>query len=81
MLLLVGELVDLMSTSVKSFAIGGEVRGTEKLKEATANINISKRVLRLKVVNDIGHGRGKRHKTVACFGLIALKVVKEMAIR
>ena len=41
-LLLVGELVDLMRASVKSFTIGGEVRGTRKLKETTANINISK---------------------------------------
>ena len=31
-LLLVGELVDLMGASVKSFAIGGEVIGTRKLK-------------------------------------------------
>ena len=49
-LLLVVELVDLMRASVESFTIGGEVRGTRKLKQTTANINISKRILRLKVV-------------------------------
>ena len=71
-LFLVVELVDLMRMSVKSFAIRGEVRGTRKLKETTANINISKRVLQLKVVNDIVHGRGKLDEKVACFGFIAL---------
>ena len=71
-LLLIGELVDLMRASVKSFAIRGEVRGTRKLKETTADINISKTVLRLKVVNDIVHGRRKRHEKVACFSFIWL---------
>ena len=71
-LLLVVELVDLMRASVQSFAIRREVRGTRKLKKTTPNINISKRVLRLKVVNDIVHGRRKRHKEVACFGFIGL---------
>ena len=61
-----------MTASVKSFAIRGEVRGTRKLKETTANINISKRVLRLKVVNDVVHGRRKRHEKVTCFGFIGL---------
>ena len=68
--LLIGELVDLMRASVKSFAIRGEVRGTRKLKKTTADINISKRILRLKVVNDIVHGRRKRHEKVACFSFI-----------
>ena len=71
-LFLVVELVDLMRASVKSFAIGGEVRGTRKLKKTTANIKISKRVLRLKVVNDIVHRRGKRHEKMACFSFIGL---------
>ena len=71
-LLLVGELVDHMRASVKSFAIRAEVRGTRKLKETTANINISKRILRLKVVNNIVHARRKRHEKVACFSFIGL---------
>ena len=69
-----------MSASVESLAMGGEVSGTRKLEKTTANINISKRVLRLKVVNNIIHGRRKRHKKVACFGFIGLYVLKEMAI-
>ena len=80
-LLLIGELVDLMRASVKSFAIRGEVSGNRKLKMKTANINISKRVLRLKVINDIVHGRSKRHEKMACFAFMALKVRKEVAIR
>ena len=71
-LLLIAELVDLMRASVESLAIGGEVRGTRKLRKTTANLNISKRVLRLKVVNDIVHGRRKRHEKMACFSFIAL---------
>ena len=69
-LFLVVELDDLMRANVKSFAIGGEVRGTREHKETTANIDISKRILRLKVVNDIVHGRRKRHKEMACFSFI-----------
>ena len=61
-----------MRASVKSFAIRGEVRGTRKLKKTAADINISKRVLRLKVVNDIVHRRRKRHEKVACFRFIGL---------
>ena len=71
-LLLDVELVDLMRASVKSFAIRAEVRGTRQLKQTTANINISKRLLRLKVVNYIVHGRGKRHEKKACFSFICL---------
>ena len=71
-LLLVGELVDHMRASVKSFSIKGGVRGTRKLKETTSYINISKRVLRLKVVNDIVHGRRKRDEKMACFSFIGL---------
>ena len=41
---LVVELDDLMRASVKSVAIRGEVRGTRKLNQTTANINISKTV-------------------------------------
>ena len=70
--LLVVELVDFMIASIKSFAIIGDVRATRKLKQTTANINISKRVLRLKVVNNIVHGRRKRPDKVACFGFIGL---------
>ena len=44
-LLLIIELVDVIRASVKSFAIGGEVRGGRKLQETTANINISNRIL------------------------------------
>ena len=80
-LLLVVGLVDLMRASVESFAIRGEVRGTRKLKKTIANINISERVLRLEVVNDIIYRRRKRHEKVACFGFTVLKVLKEMAIR
>ena len=69
-LLFIIELVDFVRASVKSFAISGEVRRTRKLKKTTANINISKRMLRLKVVNDIVHGRRKRHEKVACFSFI-----------
>ena len=61
-----------MRASVRSFAIGGEVSRTRKLRQTTANINISKRVLRLKVVNDIVHGRRKRHEKMACFSFIGL---------
>ena len=71
-LLLVVGFVDLMRASVKSFAIRGEVSGTRKLKKTTANINISERVLRLEVVNDIIHRRGTRHEKVACFSFIGL---------
>ena len=71
-LLLVVELVDFMRVSGKSFAIRGEVRRTRKLKKRTAKINISKRVLRLNVVNDIVHVRRKRHEKVACVGFIGL---------
>ena len=71
-LLLIVELVDLMRARVKSFAIGGEVRGTTKLKETTANINISERILRLKVVNDVVHRRRKRHEKVAWISYIGL---------
>ena len=79
-LLLVVELVDLMRASVESFTIRAKVSGTRKLHETTGNINISNRVLRLKVVNDIVHGRRKSHEKVACFGFIGLKILKEMAI-
>ena len=79
-LFLVVGLVDLMRAIVKSFAIREEVRVTRKLKKKTANINISKRILRLKVVNDIVHGRTKGYGKVACFGFIELKVHKELEI-
>ena len=69
-----------MSERVKTFAIAGNVRGTRKLKKMTASIYISKRVLQLKVVNDIVHGRRKRHEKLACFSFIGLQVHKEMAI-
>ena len=71
-LFLVVELVDLMLMSVKSLSIRGEVGGTRKLKQTTANIIISKRVRRLTVANDIVHARGRRHEKVACFGFIGL---------
>ena len=71
-LLLVLELLDLMRASVKRFVISGEVRRTRELKKTTANINISKRVLRLKVVNNIVHERRKRYQKVACFSFICL---------
>ena len=61
-----------MSASIKRFAIVEEVSGTGKFKKTPPIINISKRVLRLKVVNDIVHGRGKRHEKLACFGFIRL---------
>ena len=80
LLLLVG-LVDLMTAIVESFAMRGEVRVTRKLQETTANINISQRVLRLQVGQDIVHGRRKRHEKVAYFGFIGLKVRKKIAIR
>ena len=69
-ILLVVELVDHMRPSVKSFAISEAVRGTRKLKQTTANINISKRVLRLKVVNDGVHESRKKHEKVACFSFV-----------
>ena len=47
----------------------------------TANINISKRIPRLKAVNHIVHGRCKGHEKMACIGFIGLEVRKEMAIR
>ena len=71
-LLLVVELIDLMRASIESFAIRGEVRGTRKLKQTTANINSSKRILVWKVVNNIIHGSRKRHETVACCCSIGL---------
>ena len=71
-LLLIGGFVDFMRASVESLAIAGEVSGTRKLKKTTANINISKRVLQWKVVNDIVHGRRKRHEKVSCFSFIGL---------
>ena len=70
-----------MGASVESLAMRGQVRRTKKLKQTTANINISKRVLRLKVVNDIVHRRGKSHEKVASVTSIGLEVLKEMAIR
>ena len=79
-LVIVVELVDLVRESVKSFASEGEVRETRKLKEMTAHIDKSKRILRLEVVNDIVHGRRKRHKKMACFSFIGPSVLQEMAI-
>ena len=76
---LVVELVDLMRASVKSFALTRELKVTKKLKETTAHIHISTRILRLKVVNDIVHGRRKRHEKVVYFCFIVLLVLKEMA--
>ena len=70
--LLVVELIDLMRASVKSFAIRGGVKATRELKETTAKINISKRVLQLKVVNNNVHGRRKRHEKMAGFSCIGL---------
>ena len=78
--LLGGELADLIRASVKSFALRGEVRRIRKLKETTANIIISKGVLRLKLVNDIVHATRKRHEKVGCFSFMGLWVLKEMAI-
>ena len=69
-----------MRGSVESFAMGGEVSGTRKLNKTTANINISKRVLRLQVVNNIVHGRRNRHEKVGCVAFIGLEVRKEMQI-
>ena len=43
-------------------------------------MNMSKRVLRLKVGNDIVHERRKRHEKMAFFRFIGLQVPKEMAI-
>ena len=71
-LLVVGELVDLIRASVESFAISAGVRGTRKLKATTSNINMSNRVLRLKVVNDIVHRSMKRPETMAFFSFIGL---------
>ena len=79
-LLLVVELVDLLRARIKRLPIRGEVRGTRKLRKMPANIDISKRVFRLKLFNDIVHERRKRHEKVTCFGFIGLKVLKEMAI-
>ena len=61
-LLLIGELIDFMRASVKSFAIRGEVRGTRKHKKTTAHINISKRVLRcrLSTILSMQEGRDMR---------------------
>ena len=70
-----------MRASVKSCIIRGEVGGTRKLKQTTANMNISQTVLRLEVVNDIVHGRRKRHEKVASFSFMRLKVRKTIAIR
>ena len=58
-LILVVELVDLMRASVKGFAIRAEVRETRPIMKTTANINISERILRLKAVTHIVHGRCK----------------------
>ena len=71
-LLLIMELVDLLKASVRSFAIRGQAIGTRKFRETTANITISKRVRRLKVVNSSVHGRRKRHENMSSFGVIGL---------
>ena len=69
-----------MRASVKSFAIGGDVRGIRKLKKTTANINISKRIHRLKVVNDIVRRRRQRYEKIACLCYIGPKELKVMPI-
>ena len=71
-LLLVVGFVDLMGVSGKSVAIRGEVSRTRMLKKTTANINISKRVLRVEVGNYIIHRRGKRCEQMPCFSFIGL---------
>ena len=73
---LVVQLDDLMRPRVKTFAIRAEVGGNRHLKCTTAIINISMRVLRLQVVNDIIYGRRKRHERMACFVVIGLKIIK-----
>ena len=77
----IGGFVDLMGARIESLAIAEEVSGTRKLKKMTTSINISTRILRLKVVNNIVHGRRKSHKKVAGFGFLGLKVLKARAIR
>ena len=71
-LLLPGKLVALMRVSDKCFAIEANVRGTGMHEQKTANNNMRKIVLALKVVNYKVHERGKTHKKVACFGFIGL---------
>ena len=70
--LLVVELVDPMCTPIECFTIRAEVRGIRELKKTTAHINISKRILRLKLVNDIVNRRGESHKKMTCYGFIGL---------
>ena len=80
-LFLVVELVDLVRVTVESWAIQAEVRVTSEIEYTTANINISYRVLRSTVVNDIEYGRSMRHEKVARIGFIGLKIRQERALR
>ena len=79
-LLHIVELVDHIRVSIKSFKMWREVSGTRELKEMSANINISTRILWLNVVNDILYGRRKRHERMVCYDFIGLTVCKEMSI-
>ena len=69
-----------MRGSVQGFVGRGEVRGTGKLQKTTADINMSQRMLRLKVVNDIVHVRCKHHDKMSYFSVIISNIHKEMVI-
>ena len=69
-----------MGASVARFTIEGEVSGTRRLKKPTAKINITNRILRLKVLNDILYGIEWRHEKLVFSYHMGLWVLKEMAI-
>ena len=54
------------------------MRSTRKLNKTTANLDMSKRILRLKVVTDIVHASGKRCEKVPSFLLTGLVIRKQM---
>ena len=69
-LLLLVEQVHLIRARVERFGIRGEDGETRKFYMTTMNMNMSKRIQRLKVVNHIVAARRKSHEKVACFVFI-----------